>query len=262
VKVISITNQKGGVGKTTTAINLSAQLAKTHKKRVLVIDLDPQANLSAVLCGGHFEFDTTIADIFHEPNKHKLVDSVVQAVANELPIENLFFCPSDIRLSLVIEQSITKIHRESILLKQLKTVENDFDYIVLDCPPNMSLTSVNAIYASSLFLIPVNGGSFALSGLSDLLQYIEEIKQTDDVNYRVFRNEFATANKLINEFIEGELVTLGDRVLNTKIRRSEHIGQANVTAQPLVNFKKGSNAVTDYKSLASEVICIAQGIAL
>ncbi len=149
----------------------------------------------------------------------------------------------------MIEQSLTKVHRERILLKQLDTLRDQFDVVILDCPPNLSLTSVNAMMAADLFLIPVDGGSFSLNGLADLLDALEEVKETDNVNFAVFRNEYAKANKLINNFLDEQLNELEEKVLHSTVRRTEAIGQASVSAEPLMTYKPSSTALNDYKAL-------------
>ncbi|MBL4560906.1 MAG: ParA family protein [Labilibaculum sp.] len=252
VKTLAVINQKGGVGKTTTVINLSAQLA-SEGKRVLVIDLDPQANLTVVMTGGQYEFETSITDVFESAKKHPILNAIMPAQSKGVAIPNLCICPTDIRLSRVIEQSLTKVHRERILLKQLESCSSDFDIVVLDCPPNLSLTSVNAMMAADLFLIPVDGGSFSLNGLADLLDALEEVKETKDVNYAVFRNEYAKANKLINNFLDEQLNSLGDKVLKATVRRSEAIGQASVSGETLLSYQPKSATNDDYRSLAKEI---------
>ena len=250
--VIAVLNQKGGVGKTTTVINLAAQYAK-EGKRTLVIDLDPQANLTSVLTGGQFEFECTISNVFASSKKTPITKVIQPAIAKEKSIPNLFICPTDISLSRVIEQSLAKIHREKILINQLALIKNDFDIVLLDCPPNLSLTSVNAMMASSLFIIPIDGGSFSLNGLADLLDALEEVKETDEVDYLVFRNEYAKSNKLINNFLDEKLSSLSDAVLKSTVAKSEVIGQASVSALPVMYYKPGAVVNNDYKRLAKEI---------
>jgi chromosome partitioning protein len=251
--IIAILNQKGGVGKTTTVINLAAQYAK-EGKRTLVIDLDPQGNLTSVLTGGQFEFELTIADVFASAKKTPITKVIQPTIAKNKDIPNLFICPSDISLSRVIEQSLAKIHREKILTNQLALIEDDFDLVLLDCPPNLSLTSVNAMMASSLFVIPIDGGSFALNGLSDLLDALEEVKETDDVNFLVFRNEYAKSNKLINSFLDEQLAEFSDHILKSTVAKTEVVGQASVSGLPVMLYKPGAIVNNDYKRLAKEIL--------
>ncbi|ABO92589.1 chromosome partitioning protein ParA [Aeromonas salmonicida subsp. salmonicida] len=258
---IGVINQKGGVGKTTTVINLSSRFAELGK-RVLVFDLDPQSNLSTVLSGGKYDFDLTVTDLFDKPKRIDINATIIPCMANGEIIPNLYLVPADISLSRIIEQSLTQIHRERILMRHLEKLQGQFDIILLDCPPNLSLTSTNAMMAADMFLIPVDGGSFSLNGLADLLDALEEVKETEHVPYFAFRNERAKQNKLINDFLDEQLAALNDRVgkegpggvLESCVRREESIGQASVTSVPLRFYRPGALAVMDYKNLATEVL--------
>lgn len=250
MKTIAVLNQKGGVGKTTVTINLADVLAK-QGKQVLVVDLDPQGNLSKVVSGGEVRFDPNVMDLFAKDNKA----DVRAMVRSAYDSENFFYIPTDIRLSRVIEAGLTLSFREVRLTNHLNKLKDDFDYILLDCPPNLSLTTTNAIVAADLFLMPVNSGVFALDGLEDLLDALNEVSQDQSLNYYIFRNEVAAQNKVINGAIDEDLLQIAEgRILKTSIRRSEHIGQASFMSMPLSQYKKGSTAINDYKSLAKEII--------
>lgn len=251
-KVIAVTNQKGGVGKTTTCINVGAELARPGK-RVLLIDMDPQANMTEVISGGIYEFGMTVSDLFAN-QKAKIEDAILPARASGEPIDGLSFIPSHLAFSRVIEQSSTRVHREKILQRHLKKVVGQFDYIILDCPPSLSLSVTNAIMVADLFLVPIDGGKFALNGLNDLLDAIEEVKETRSINFAVFRNEYASQNKLINDFLAKQLEAINGNVLKTTVRRAEAIGQASVTDQPLAFYSKSALANRDYKALTKEIL--------
>jgi len=249
MKTIAILNQKGGVGKTTTTINLADTLVKLGNK-VLVIDLDPQGNLSKVVSGGEVRFNPNVMDLFAKDNKAD-IQSMIRSAYD---CDKFFYIPTDIRLSRVIEAGLTLSFREVRLTNHLKKINDDFDYILLDCPPNLSLTTTNAIVAADLFLMPVNSGVFALDGLEDLLDALNEVNQERKLNYYVFRNEVANQNKVINGAIEEDLIQISEgRILKSSIRRSEHIGQASFMSLPLSKYKKGSAAINDYKALAKEI---------
>ncbi|MCW8349089.1 ParA family protein [Vibrio sp. ZSDZ65] len=248
-KIIALLNQKGGVGKTTTAINLSDTLAK-QGFRVLGIDLDPQGNFSKVVSGGEVRFEKNVLQLFQKDNN---VD-ISQLITLSPHSDDFFYIPTDIRLSRVIESGLTLSFRELRLSKHLNSVKADFDFIILDCPPNLSLTTTNAIVAADLFLMPVNSGVFALDGLEDLLDALQEVSQGQELHYYVFRNEVAAVNKKINNAIDEDLLEIASqRVLRTTIRRSEDIGQASFMYLPLSQYKNGSVAINDYRALVKEI---------
>ncbi len=249
-KIIAVANQKGGVGKTTTTINLGDTLAKKGQ-RVLVVDLDPQGNLSKVVSGGEVKFDPNVMDLFAKDNKADIAQMIRPVEGSD----GFYYIPTDIRLSRVIESGLTLSFREVRLSRHLEKIAAQFDFILLDCPPNLSLTTTNAIVAADLFLIPVNSGVFALDGLEDLLDALNEVSQAESLNYYVFRNEVAAQNKVINGAIDEDLKQIAaPRILNARVRRSEHIGQASFMSLPLSRYKKGSTAINDYNSLAKELV--------
>ncbi|MDD9196846.1 ParA family protein [Aliivibrio sp. S3MY1] len=253
MRIISVANQKGGVGKTTTVINVAAELAR--KKRTLIIDLDPQGNTSKALsCGvGEFDFELSSAYLFDKPKIANIKDTIRPALAGEKEIENLYLIPADIQLSRVIETSLTKINRERILSRHLAEINTLFDFVILDTPPNLSLTTLNAIQCSDLVLIPVDSGAFSIDGVSPLLDALDEIKEGDS-NYKIFRNEVDSRNGLINGFLDAELKHVAENVLSSSVRRSEHISQANALSNPVRFYKSGSTVVNDYKRLTQEII--------
>ncbi|MEZ9399656.1 ParA family protein, partial [Vibrio splendidus] len=124
------------------------------------------------------------------------------------------------------------------------------DFILLDTPPNLSLTTLNAIQASDLILIPVDSGAFSLDGISSLLEAVYEIKE-DEGNYLILRNEVDSRNTIINEFIDEELEVVQDKLLSVSVRRSEHVGQANAVSSPVRFYKSGSLVNNDYRKLAA-----------
>lgn len=250
--IIAIINQKGGCGKTTTCINLSAELAK-RKKNTLVIDLDHQADTTKILMGNGSELGLTSSDLF-DKNSIDINKTIRSAMDGDNEIDNLFFIPSHIKLSRIVETTLTRHHREKILKRHLEKINKKFDFIILDCPPNLSVCVINALFIADLFLIPIDGGRFALDGLSDLLDVIEDVRESKDINYFVFRNEFAKQNKLMNDFLEEQLNSIKKHVLKSKISRSESIGQSSAVGKPLLYFAPQSKAVDDYKTLVNELL--------
>ena len=169
MRAIAIVNQKGGCGKTTTAINLSAYLALDSRK-VLLIDLDPQSHASIGLDIKVEELEKSIYDIF-SASKRRSLDNVVVNID-----ENLDIAPSQLILSAVEQELAGKVGRESVLLRSIQGMQKNYDYIIVDCPPNLGLLTFNALRACSEVLIPIEMSVFSLQGVARLLEIIEIMK--------------------------------------------------------------------------------------
>jgi chromosome partitioning protein len=256
---IIILNQKGGVGKTTITVNLAHGLARAGK-RTLIIDLDPQAH-SSVIYSPELPKNETISELFREKKlniKNFIRPAVVaQDVNGEdqlLEVENLYIIPSNIHLATSSEMVISRMHREKILHNYLKQIENNFDYLIVDCPPTLGVLTVNAIYTADLILIPTNYSKYSLDGISDLFNSIADVKESNDYRYRLLRSIKDSRNKRTNEVIEQQLAVFGDNLLNTIIRKCEALNQAQLENQPIFIYDPKSAAVEDFNLLTGEIL--------
>ncbi|HCM9111320.1 MULTISPECIES: ParA family protein [Enterobacteriaceae] len=256
-KIYAVMNHKGGPGKTSTATNLAVTLARAGNK-VLLIDSDPQANSTEVLATGkkyYSMYGLTICDLYSN-QRCNIRDVIIPAVAGETPIPNLDLIPSDPTFEKVIEQTLTRSHREKIMSRHLEDVRSEYDYIFFDCAPGLNISTGNAIYIADHILIPVDGGSFSLSGLEIMLDYMDEISEEDYSRFSVFRNNYNAVNKVINSVIEkalSEHPRIAPRLLETKIRTDQDIVKSQVACVPLYYFRKSAMALNDYSKLAREL---------
>lgn len=256
-RIIAIMNNKGGAGKTSTITNLAMTLAQSGH-RVLLIDGDQQANSTEVMANGkkyYAQYGHTICDLYNNP-RFNIVDVIIQAVSGEEAIDNLFIIPSDPSFERVMENCLTRHHREKILSRHLQSVMDKFDYILIDCSPGLNLSTTNAAFLADHVLIPVDGGSFALTGLDVVLDYLDEIRETRFTQFSVFRNEYNGAKKKMNTYLHDQLASnerTKDNYLKTRIRADENISQAQVACVPLYFYNKGSLALNDYRALMREL---------
>ncbi len=250
-KKIAVANKKGGAGKTTSCINSSVELANRGKK-VLVIDLDPQSNATKVL-GHEVELGLTSADLFKSYRTTDVHDAIVSTKINE----NLHLIPAEPHLEAVIESSMAVRNREDILRKILRPVEDSYDYIIMDCPPNLGLTTMNALKLGDFFLIPVDAGDFSIDGLAFILDAIEDVKDLDSgtfADFGVYYSMYDSSNKIMNAYTEKELGSIPEFVFESKIRKATAFSQANVLKLPLKYLDPKHKAVRDYESFVDEVV--------
>ncbi len=249
VRIIAVTNQKGGVGKTTTAINLSACLA-AEGKRVLAVDADQQGNTTSGLGLDKNEMSLTIYDMF-------LGEASVQEVKQPTCVEGLEVVPANINLTGAEIELIGKEQREFILRDELEKIKNTYDFIIIDCPPSLNLITINALTAADTVLVPIQCEYFALEGLEQLLHTVNLVKKRLNPSLEmegIVFTMFDARTNLSLQVVEEVKRSLGENVYRTIIPRNVRLGESPSHGLPIHLYDPKSKGAEAYALLAEEVM--------
>ena len=248
LKIVSIINQKGGVGKTTTSINLASGLTMQGQK-VLLIDLDPQAHSTIGLGIEPGSYQSAIHDVL-------LRKKDIREVILKTKVNNLFLAPSHIRLDKTEQQLTPELFRETFLHKAIDNLE--YDFIVIDCRPTLGTLTINALYACNYIIVPCEMGRYALDGFSDLIETIENVKNGKSMEMekfiRILLTKFDARNKVSNDWIFNQLKPFENLIFKTVIRKNEALNQAHMVQEPIYTASPNSSGAQDFEQLTSEFL--------
>ncbi|MGW6061451.1 ParA family protein [Streptomyces sp. NPDC055189] len=249
-KIIAMCNQKGGVGKTTSTINLGAALAE-YGRRVLLVDFDPQGALSVGLGVNPMELDLTVYNLLME--RGMSADEVLLKTA----VPNMDLLPSNIDLSAAEVQLVSEVARESTLQRALKPLMQDYDYIVIDCQPSLGLLTVNALTAAHKVIVPLECEFFALRGVALLTETIEKVQERlnpdlelDGILATMYDSRTVHSREVLARVVEA----FDDHVYHTVIGRTVRFPETTVAGEPITTYASNSVGAAAYRQLAREVL--------
>lgn len=248
-KVIAIANQKGGVGKTTTAINLSASLAAADM-RTLLIDLDPQGNASSGLGIRQRPYNTSTYSVL-------VGGDPLEPIIQKTEMEELFLAPASRALVGATMELAGEEDRDQRLIRALQPIRSNYDFILIDCPPSLDLLTVNALVAADSVLIPIQCEYFALEGVSELMETLRQIRRVKNPNLAiegVLLTMFDDRTNLSNQVMEDLKSFFGRQIFTTMIPRNIRLGEAPSHGRPIILYDLKSKGAESYIRLAKEII--------
>lgn len=247
--ILSVVNQKGGVGKTTTSVNVSAYLAKMGKK-TLLIDADPQGNATSGIGMEKNDLERTIYDVVI--NGEDINDVIVSANR-----KNLFICPANIDLAGAEIEMVNLFSRETVLKKAFQKIKGDYDFAIIDCPPSLGLLTVNALTASDGVVVPIQAEYYALEGLSQLLNTINKVKKHLNPSLEIFGvvvTMFDSRTQLANQVASEVRQYFGEKLFKSIIPRNVRLSEAPSHGLSISEYDKRSKGADAYEYLSKEII--------